>query len=334
MNRPSQAGAMGGSGTCAVCERPLSIVDARRTPTGEPPVCASRECHWAITQRARLGEPGFGNFLRLHRAKLAQRKAEQARWQARREAEQRFERRQNRRFLAVIAAKDPSLAGAPVVNLPNGVRPEQPIEAERVARYRDHLMALIESARRDTSIEDSNANGEWRTLERQLELDALYRQRPDLKAECDALCRHCQGGCCTTGAEHAHLNALTMRRQLEQDPALTDEALCERYLAQLPALTRAGSCINHTARGCALPRELRSPTCNAYYCDELKSLQAARSETATAGAALAVRRDYDHWRRHDPGPFARVLDIVRVEAGQAAELARRPADPRRNTEGG
>jgi hypothetical protein len=38
------------------------------------------------------------------------------------------------------------------------------------------------------------------------------------------------------------------------------------YGAAIPDDTVEQSCIFHGARGCALPRELRSHTCNDYFC--------------------------------------------------------------------
>ncbi|MCB1886010.1 MAG: hypothetical protein KDH20_00260 [Rhodocyclaceae bacterium] len=311
---------------CLVCQCPLNGVGRRALRTGGPAVCASRECQWVAAQQLRMGELRFSAFISQHRAMLAGRKADAARREARRRAETRFAARQNRRFIAALAHRDPALRDALAVNLPDDPRPLRPVAPERIARYRRHLLDQIAIARQAASAEDSDFIGDRGIIQRQSELDALFASRPDLKADSDALCMTCRGGCCTTGGEHAHLSALSFRLQLDAEPDLSDEILCERYLSRVPAEALEGSCINQTRQGCTLPRELRSLTCNAYYCDELKRFHVARAEPAAGATALAVLRRHDHWHRNDAGPFSRVTAIVRVEGGVATACARRRRD--------
>ena len=44
------------------------------------------------------------------------------------------------------------------------------------------------------------------------------------------------------------------------------------YLGKLGGTTYRGSCIYHGAAGCELPREMRSDTCNGFYCADLARL--------------------------------------------------------------
>ncbi|HEY5315761.1 MAG TPA: hypothetical protein VIK18_24745 [Pirellulales bacterium] len=85
-------------------------------------------------------------------------------------------------------------------------------------------------------------------------------------------CALCQGRCCQNGAEHAWLQVATIRRVLAERPELRPRHVLDEYLSYLPSKTYAGSCVYHTATGCALPRSLRSDTCNNYLCDGLSEL--------------------------------------------------------------
>jgi hypothetical protein len=45
------------------------------------------------------------------------------------------------------------------------------------------------------------------------------------------------------------------------------------YLARAGHKTYKGSCIFHRPGGCALPREMRSDTCNQHFCGGMKEFQ-------------------------------------------------------------
>lgn len=103
-------------------------------------------------------------------------------------------------------------------------------------------------------------------------------------------CALCQGRCCQNGAEHAWLQVSTIRRVLAERPELRPRHVLDEYLSYLPRKSYAGSCVYHTAAGCALPRSLRSDTCNTYLCDGadqmLLDLQGARPELLAAAAVI------------------------------------------------
>lgn len=91
-----------------------------------------------------------------------------------------------------------------------------------------------------------------------------------------ALCSQCQGRCCTAGRDdHAFLHDGALRRWLMRHPGQPPEAAVHAYLQALPDQHVEGSCLFHGARGCALPREDRGDTCNAYGCLPYRSLQEA-----------------------------------------------------------
>ena len=104
-----------------------------------------------------------------------------------------------------------------------------------------------------------------------------------------ALCRHCQGRCCTAGlGDHAFLHDGALQRWLLRHPGQPPEAAVQAYLQALPAEHVQGSCLFHGARGCALPREDRGDTCNAYGCLPYRTL--AEAVTQQPPQAVLVLR--------------------------------------------
>lgn len=180
---------------------------------------------------------------------------------------------------------------------------------ERRERYRDHLVSILTRARAGEGLADW-AYEQSRGIESRLQAqDSLLAARPDLGVASESLCRLCEGGCCTSGAEHAYLTEYDMLRLLATHPDWDDDQVVAAYLGHVTEQSRAGSCINHTAQGCALPRALRSVVCNAYYCDELKKLHARPDPGDAAPPLLAIQREYHHWNRNYQGPHARIIRI-------------------------
>lgn len=111
------------------------------------------------------------------------------------------------------------------------------------------------------------------------------------------LCTACAGGCCTKGGDVAYLTADTMRRVRTSFPDLSSEDVLRSYLELLPSESMEGSCIYHTQRGCALPRDLRSDTCNQYACEALRALPKTMSDDAEQKPVLVFQRRQDKWRQ-------------------------------------
>jgi len=87
-----------------------------------------------------------------------------------------------------------------------------------------------------------------------------------------AVCGTCRGACCKWGEDHAYLTRAVLSRVKAALRIASDEALVQRYLDKVPAQARKGSCVYHGAEGCALPRSMRSETCNRFVCHPLKQL--------------------------------------------------------------
>jgi hypothetical protein len=126
----------------------------------------------------------------------------------------------------------------------------------------------------------------------------------------ERLCAACRGHCCRTGGEHAYLSPRTFKRVLEARPGLGGDALIELYLDHVPARSYARSCIFHTASGCALPRELRSETCNRFFCSGIDAMK-QRASAHPERAILAVF-ELSGWL---PWVRTRLMMIYRGKAG-------------------
>lgn len=108
-----------------------------------------------------------------------------------------------------------------------------------------------------------------------------------------ALCGTCRGACCKWGEDHAYLTRSVLTR-VKRELKFADEAsLLESYLDRVPGLARRGSCVFHGAQGCALPRSMRSETCNRYLCYPLKQLGADSSRPGYAQLAVSTGAEED-----------------------------------------
>ncbi len=129
-------------------------------------------------------------------------------------------------------------------------------------------------------------------------------------------CAMCRGACCTRGSDHAFLGADSLARVRCVHPAHNAESLLATYSVHLPTEHFADSCVYHAESGCALPRALRSNTCNRYRCGGLTELRRAlessghplafigasdnESLRAFALAAASELRPIDLTAAHDP----------------------------------
>jgi hypothetical protein len=103
-----------------------------------------------------------------------------------------------------------------------------------------------------------------------------------------AACTACGGYCCRKGGDHGYFDGDDLVR-IRRAQRLTVRELEAAYVAAIPKETYKDSCVFHGAQGCALPREMRSRVCNAYYCGSLerflKEEVAARPQSVSIGSA-------------------------------------------------
>ncbi len=82
-----------------------------------------------------------------------------------------------------------------------------------------------------------------------------------------AACIACGGNCCTTGLRHhAYLHAIDIAYYRHHRPDATPAEIIADYLSRIPRKSLVQSCLYLSDRGCTLPRDLRSTTCNRWQC--------------------------------------------------------------------
>lgn len=164
-------------------------------------------------------------------------------------------------------------------------------------------------------------------LARQVKRNESIRQRPPQPApkgqpplELGALCRACQGSCCQMGVgKNAFIDADTVSRFMETNSDTNVQQVGETYLDFVPETHVKGSCFYHTQKGCNLPREMRSDTCNRYVCGSgqrlLKTISARAPNSVLCIAGTGS--NFEKATRTRDGKIQNV-PLGRLKTGQAA----------------
>lgn len=276
--------------TCVVCAgalgpRARSSASAERYPT-----CTRIDCRMVVARRQTMGELAFVPYLQRHASQLREIAARERRLQS----TQAAAAHENAIAWHWLRQHKASAAGTALLQLllPSGPARSRRIGSVRRGRYRTHLRAVIAAARKGP---ESQAQASAAAVA-QAAADAI-----DAAIAASALpgrlCALCGGGCCTRGNDHAYVVPSTIAHFLLDHPDMSDADILCAYLERLPAAAREGSCINHTAHGCALPRNMRSSTCNKYVCDALGQVQAAQRAGGPAPVLLVLKRQRDQWQR-------------------------------------
>ena len=114
---------------------------------------------------------------------------------------------------------------------------------------------------------------------------------PSMSAVLQVACGTCRGKCCSNGGEHAYITVDTMLGYFEQHPHETLDEVVERYMGLLPDETMEVGCVYQHAKGCSLPRAMRSETCNTFFCESLVELQLNRDPDAPVRAFFAPEEE-------------------------------------------
>jgi len=142
----------------------------------------------------------------------------------------------------------------------------EPPEGRRNA-FCDFLTRLIGDAGRPTILPSPSEAGPMR------ESASPVAPSPEVQAVLNGACALCQGFCCSNGGNRAHLTVETIRRYMAQHPDQGPYDVLAAYLDHIRNESFGGSCIFHQPGGCGLPREMRSDTCNRFFCKGLTEIQ-------------------------------------------------------------
>ncbi|PSL12573.1 hypothetical protein [Shimia abyssi] len=140
-------------------------------------------------------------------------------------------------------------------------------------------------------------------------------------AEFEALCRGCQGNCCTLAVgQKAFIDAKTAKRAALH---INEEAAVEvalNYISYLPEKHVQGSCLFHGPDGCALPRQMRSDICTKYACHAAREML-NRIDTHNPDGVLCLAGegvDFQHAAHVQNGKISAVpLEMVTREQNHA-----------------
>ncbi len=110
-------------------------------------------------------------------------------------------------------------------------------------------------------------------------------------------CSICRGGCCGIGEEHAFLKKEILLRYVSGHPDQKPEQVLAAYMEYLPEKSFKDSCVNHTEKGCSLPKNMRSQVCNDYLCDPLNKLRELFTKTPLPKGVFFISRAQNNWNK-------------------------------------
>jgi hypothetical protein len=152
-----------------------------------------------------------------------------------------------------------------LVEFPSLTRAVVRLSKVRREQLRHHLESIV-----DESPEVEREDG-----------DEQARLTEPLEVE-NSLCSKCRGHCCRNGGNKAYLTAETLHGVLVDRADEDVQTVIDSYVACVPKTGYVGSCIYHSPRGCALPRTMRSATCNKYVCGAINQLLSIAEQGQTA----------------------------------------------------
>jgi hypothetical protein len=322
---------------CFICGEAVGLhALLTRASAGAEIDCGSPGCRMLRLRSQYVGPAGLKLIIAVHRKQ----RRDQL-WLADRNARETLEN-------AAIRDAVNQQESLPAQEYPLAVIPTAPtllveLPQDRRQRYQEHLAAVIAKAvaPAPTTADTSHAimmQGDGIVADAETALET--RDAPTIEAKTVApptlpdpplaqqLCTLCRGGCCTSGGEHAYLDAATIRWFMRMNPSIPVARIADSYLELLGDQTMAGSCVNHTSSGCSLPRAMRSDTCNAYYCKSLRDWQARCSSDASTRGAFVLQREQDNWNQ-DRVDVPHEIVSVHSYAAAARKCAERRERPRR-----
>jgi hypothetical protein len=191
------------------------------------------------------------------------------------------------------AAQEAAQKAAVSAHLPAMLANRQQREADVVVVAVSTSLTALESvstARREALCE-SVAKAVAASAEAEPDVAPTERPPPEgapPSAAIAAACATCRGYCCRRGGDSAYIDAGTVRRVRSQRPDLSPGEVVALYAEAVPQRSTERSCIFHGEHGCALARELRSDTCNDYFCQPMREWIATPAATAAPLTAVII----------------------------------------------
>lgn len=175
-------------------------------------------------------------------------------------------------------------ASFPIVTIPSFDRQSARTPRRRRSLLRTHVARLVAEVSQPATTSGP--------IEVQSQPDGKA-ERAGMGAVLREACAICRGACCRAGGDHAYLTEATIRRYRDAHPGRGSGEVVNDYVSRIPLRAYRDSCIYHAPGGCALPRDMRSDTCNAFFCESLRSFRAG-GETPVRAFFASVRNGAVH----------------------------------------
>ena len=311
---------------CRVCGDPIPLLCSRKQEHKEFPVCAAADCRAVAKQRSAMDPAVFRHHLRFRQRVISEKRGRQAARQRLVEELRAQETRENQEILRQCLSQHPKLSedDLDLLEIPSGHSATSVLPNDRIRRYAQHLQKTISEAAENS--EAAHVPTDEKARNQLLDSETQFSENPQLRIISDQLCGMCKGGCCTDGGDTAYIGVHTVRQFMDAHPELSEEQVLDAYLSRLGSETVSNACINQTSAGCVLPREMRSATCNGYYCDSLR-LWHERPHEERSGMVLAVQRSNSNWRRFDLDCHNSIVDVAVVRVGNIVPLTLNEESP-------
>jgi hypothetical protein len=300
---------------CEVCGNALTYPEALQIKNENYIVCRSFDCRRIIRQKESMPSHMFNSHVKFQNKLVKDNRDRQAQLNLRIEQVFRKQRLEHDEILQSVLQENNELSKNDIqhVVIPKGLAKVSAPNQEHIDAYNQHLNTIINEAGNYASAHEVILEPHSLAREKLVKVENKFRENPASREISDQLCGMCKGGCCISGNQHAYLSTITIRRLMDNDPALTQQQVLELYQSHISTQTIEGSCINHTSNGCALPRELRSDICNAFYCDPLKTYQNNLDTNKNNHRLLVIQRasTYSSWI--DPDIQNEIIDYTLIK---------------------
>ena len=307
---------------CEVCDvKVLTIEAIKKTERGYV-ICPSLQCQRIMEQKNSVNLEFFKRQVE-NRKRVVQNRIESEAIEHQRVASlQSNEEVENNRVRQILAKQKPDLPEhTHLLNLPSGHSRLIPLTDDRLSKYRAHLWKNIVEASELSSASELTDYLELKERKKCLETERRLENNSAVRSVSEKLCGICKGGCCVLGKDHAFNTVSTMRRYMDANPSLTNEEVLAAYMEKVETETVEKACINQTRNGCGLPREMRSDTCNGFFCSEIKSYHRLDSDPdRNVKQLIAVQRAHNLWDRWAADANHEVVGVQLVDAREAISV--------------
>ncbi len=298
--------------TCEVCNDIIKF--SHRTRKSTLRVCGAADCRSVSLHIERMHPSATKSYLRQHQKRVGKNREAAAARLARIKRQEAVEAAGDLRIKSAVLLQVEANV-TPVVTIQSPRQACSPPPPDRIEIYSRYLTDVIGRAQKDTV---EPIEGEEKIHRKQMTVETLFNAEPVLRILSDQVCAVCEGGCCVQGENTAYLTPRTIHRFMDANPTMSPDDVHQAYVDRIPTETVTDSCINQSPTGCALPREMRSDTCNSYYCDGLTNWHDSPPEQR-GDQLLVVRRTKKLWGAY-PGDPNDVMKVAIVDCTGTADV--------------